>query len=230
MNVFEYALCAVLNEAGGPRRFSNTAVTSQHVIVMPTGTGPSRWRSIAKGSLEDVRSTLEGRQTIAGGGTIVSAATLDRAVEITRSIIESKFRKSLDLIALAHRAASALREASLDQALILAWSVTEVCQSELWARHIDKSAVVHQISMSNNRRKEILKNNDFTASIVSEILLLAGVLDNDFKVRMDQIRKARNKWAHGIEDPTEEVARESVRVAATMVNRVTGLSLPIPLD
>jgi len=225
MNVFEYSFCTVLNQGNG-RYHANAAITRQHIIQRSGTGGALSIGTIAKGLLDDARSYIGTDVTILGGAGIAPSEALDEASKLADEIIGGAYTGTPDLVALLNRGASAFHDHSFEQALILAWAVTEACQSELWKRYISDAANAQTLNMNRDRR-ERLHGRDFTASVISEVLSMAGILSDDLKRRMDSARSARNKWMHGIRPPTTDVARESIIVACELLNRIAQLELPI---
>ena len=215
INAFEYCLCLASYEVDGVR-ISSGAVSDAHIIKVG---GPLMAHDIGRGLLNDAHWMLLSKAQ--GGRPPITAAALDRATEIFKAVSASAYPQALDLLSFVNRAIGANREKHYDETLILAWSVTEACQSTLWDRFIAEASDKHGFHVGKERRKK-LKGRDFTASVVTENLTLAGHIDDTFRQRMDRVRSARNKWAHELVVPTPVTAKEALQVAMSLCSRVIG--------
>ncbi|HZS21978.1 MAG TPA: hypothetical protein VFA63_13465 [Pseudonocardiaceae bacterium] len=215
INAFEYCLCLAAYEVDG-KRIPSGAVSNAHIIKVG---GPLVAHDIGRGLLNDAHWMLSSKAS--GGSAPIPAAALDRATEIFKAISASVYGQAIDLLSFVNRAIGANRERHYDETLILAWSVTEACQSTLWDRYIMEASGKHGFLVGKDRRKK-LKGRDFTASVVTENLTLAGHIDDAFRQRMDRVRSARNKWAHELVVPTPATAKEALQVAMSMCSRVIG--------
>ena len=109
---------------------------------------------------------------------------------------------------------------------IVAWTITERCLNQLWSTYIEGRNDAFSANLSrrfiNSERKNTLNGRDFSASVVSEILSLAGVIDFDTYRALNRVRRDRNAWLHQMKliDRVKSVA--SLNLATTML-RASGL-------
>lgn len=86
---------------------------------------------------------------------------------------------------------------------IAAWTVAERCMNQIWRSHLDDAETRFSSSAGdpnekfiNSTRMQKLTGRDFTASIVSEILSLNGLLPfEQYKLTVN-VRQTRNDWLH----------------------------------
>lgn len=227
MNAFECMLRIAMAEAGENASICQE-ITRAHLIQTNANRSSRSYGSVGKALLADVLATVVNPPGRLGGDwPVLAPSILDRAVQLVNVTLHSHYPRALDLVALIHRSSAAHHDHSFDQALILSWAVTEACLLDLRARCLGNSPTDIQIDVhSENRTK--LANTDRAAPI-SSVLHSAEILDDDLKERMDAARRARNKWAHEVRNPTIDVAHTSIGVAHQMLNQVAGLALP-PLD
>jgi hypothetical protein len=102
----------------------------------------------------------------------IPAKTIERSFATFEQILE---------VAIAPRACHCLLHAAdhyrhwrFDQALTLAWAAVEALLADMWARHIEDTAVATGHVLSARRRRR-LTGREFTSSVVSESLALAGL-------------------------------------------------------
>jgi hypothetical protein len=64
-----------------------------------------------------------------------------------------------------------------------------------------------------------------TASVVTEILSLLGMIDKPLYDDLSHARKARNDWIHGLRHPKPEDAMVAHRAASQMLRAIHGVDL-----
>jgi hypothetical protein len=84
----------------------------------------------------------------------------------------------------------------------------------------------------NSKRKEKLSGRDFTASVISEVLELNGLITHELFLGIDKVRRARNAWLHSLGDVSDREASSAIRTAEKMLESVgkTRLSITISKD
>lgn len=129
----------------------------------------------------------------------------------------------LDILSLLYVAAYNIENHDHDSGLALSWVVAERCQNVLWKRFIDSGyKSINPRAVIIGKRKDILMTSrDFTASIKSQILNLAGVYSDDTLRRVDEVRRIRNDFMHNLE---RAYSRESL-AAISIANEVLSLVL-----
>jgi hypothetical protein len=125
-------------------------------------------------------------------------------------------------------AADQYRRWQFDQGLVLAWAAVEALLTHLWIRHAEAAAQAAGRPLSADRRRK-LTGREFTSSVVSEHLALAGVIDHALYDQIARVRAARNRWAHGLDPVTEPPAASAFFAGHTLVELVTGCRLNVHL-
>jgi hypothetical protein len=120
------------------------------------------------------------------------------------------------------------RRWQFDQALMLAWAATEALLAQLWARHAADAAQAAGHTLSTDRRRK-LTGPEFTSSVVSENLALAGIIHQELYEQIAQVRAARNRWAHGLDPVTEPPAGSAIIAGQTLVGVLSGCHLTVPI-
>jgi hypothetical protein len=122
----------------------------------------------------------------------------------------------LDILDLVYRLSYHLNNHEFQTSLILCWIVIERCQNILWSdfvkggyKHINQNSII-----VGNRKKLLLTDRNFTASIKSQILALAGIYQDHELLQLDNVRRKRNAFMHGM----EQVASTDAMFARTPVN------------
>ena len=77
-------------------------------------------------------------------------------------------------------------------------------------------------------RKEKLTGRDFTASIISEGLSLAGILPFEQYKQFSRVRKKRNAWLHDLHAIDQLDAAEAIVLAQFMLRSTGVFDVEIP--
>jgi hypothetical protein len=161
--------------------------------------------------------------------------TLRRAFTFRGDTIDRSFTTYEQVLAVpvAPRACHCLLHAAdhyhhwrFDQALMLAWAAAEALLAELWARYAEDAAQAAGHTLNSNRRRK-LTGREFTSSVVSENLALAGIIDQELYDEIARVRAARNRWAHGLDPVTEQPAASAFFAGQTLVGLLTGCQLNV---
>lgn len=75
-----------------------------------------------------------------------------------------------------------------------------------------------------------MKGQNFTASVVSEILSLVGRLSFGLYKEISVLRKVRNDWIHELKPVARENSGKAIRVAEAMLGRGLNLEFTVPLE
>ncbi|SHK56253.1 hypothetical protein [Actinacidiphila paucisporea] len=142
-------------------------------------------------------------------------STFGHACETLDHITSSPFGKALELTALINDALASLKNHDFSSSLITAWTVCETLLQQNWVEYMTAQGSPSGLSSA---RKQKLTGRDFTASVVSEILALADLIDAETLSRMDKVRKARNAWMHSVKPPPYEDAIAALELATAMLS------------
>lgn len=110
-----------------------------------------------------------------------------------------------------------------ETSLVLAWFITEAAISSLWKSHIESQNrdLLNGRKRISSKRKDFLAGRDFSASIVSNMLELSGVLDHGLFEDIDLVRGYRNKIVHSCEfTPGPGEAQLAMKTAQAMIERI----------
>lgn len=117
----------------------------------------------------------------------------------------------------------------MESSLVTAWTVVERCLNELWDQYIAPQRV-RGITRVNRKRREKLRGADFTASVVAEVLSLAGKLPHDDYERLSILRKKRNDWVHKLTTIDSADAASAIVLAQSMLRAAKLLDLHVPFS
>jgi len=157
--------------------------------------------------------------------------TITFSFSLLEKILKHDFSDLPLLIEMLYRAARQLSECHFADCLILCWTVCERLLNAIWdnflsERIVDKDGAVR----INGKREDKLKGRDFTASIISETLELAGHIPTDLFKEIDAIRKARNDRLHNLGDTTDHEASQAVRTSEKFLEFVTDIKISLSLS
>ncbi len=118
---------------------------------------------------------------------------------------------------------------------ISAWTITERCMNQIWQSHLDNAERQHtkctgdsDEKFINSTRREKLTGRDFTASIISEILSLNGLLPFKQYKLVCKVRQTRNAWLHKLRAINREDSSYAIFLAQFMLRHSKVLDLHIP--
>lgn len=109
---------------------------------------------------------------------------------------------------------------SFQHALILAWFSVEQWLRRMWDAYVDalaESEVAGHKRVNSDRRKK-LRGRDFTVSVVSEALELAGRLPTELFRRIDDARAWRNTAVHANDSASPQRASETIELAFDLLS------------
>ncbi|MGH3377664.1 MAG: hypothetical protein ACRDS0_03890 [Pseudonocardiaceae bacterium] len=156
----------------------------------------------------------------------IPETTIAAACELLGFIVQHEVTNALDLVVLTNDAMVSYRDHEFSSALVTAWTVCEALLTYHWREYIEDPK---RQSMTSKRSKK-LTGRDFTASVITEVLELAGVVTPELLKQIDRVRAARNKWMHATQSPNREIAGDSLSLATTMLGWTLGRRLPISLS
>lgn len=115
-----------------------------------------------------------------------------------------------------------------ETSVVLSWFITEAALNRLWKNHVDSmnTGLAGDVKRINSARRNFLTGQDFTISMVSNLLELWDILPRTQFQEIDAVRGFRNKIVHShdfVPGPTESIL--AMKTAQEMINRLWGLSL-----
>lgn len=102
--------------------------------------------------------------------------------------------------------------------------------NQLWHLYIDRQYRDLTGNLASRKQLEKLDGRDYTASVLTEILFLAGLVPASIRADMEIVRKARNRWVHSVEDPLDDVASRAVQVARDMFHQIHGIDITLSVE
>lgn len=149
---------------------------------------------------------------------------LEEASDAVGSLIVSSQPRALDLVELVNNSLVACQDHDFGLALVSAWTVCEVALDMALVEYAEHQARLHGLSVNRERRRVW---SGLNAATTAETLALAGIIPQELGERIDQARRARNRWVHGVKRHSWEVAREGVELAADLMGRYAGHSFSV---
>ncbi len=118
---------------------------------------------------------------------------------------------------------------------ISAWTVAERCINHIWLSRLDdkereysNSSAESQEKFINAIRRQKLTGRDFTASVVSEVLSLEGLLPFEQYKLATRVRQTRNEWLHKLRPITNQDSAAAIQLARFLLRRSNILDVDIP--
>ena len=122
-----------------------------------------------------------------------------------------------------------------DVCLITSWAIIERLLNHLWEEYIDdnrrREVDEEETAFINQAHKRaLMEGQNFTASMVIEILYLVDRVPLTLYKEVSLLRKARNSWIHRLEPVTKENSGKAIRTAEAMLRYCFDLQFRVPLD
>ncbi|MFE9641831.1 hypothetical protein ACFYOC_22685 [Nocardiopsis alba] len=169
---------------------------------------------------------LDKNRPFTGPGYIGKEA-LDEAGRRLAGLAHSVEAKLLDQAALINQAIHNYQNHNFSSAVTLAWTVCEFIQDQKWVEHLAKSR--HRIAgetLSNSKRD---RASDINSSKVTGILNAIGIIPDDLKNEIDQVRSNRNNWLHSMKEPGRVDAERAIKTSAKLLENASKDTFPVAL-
>lgn len=118
---------------------------------------------------------------------------------------------------------------------ISAWTVAERCMNQIWRSHLNDAETRFSSPTGdsdekfiNSNRMQKLTGRDFTASIVSEVLSLNGLLPFEQYKLTASVRQTRNDWLHKLRCIESADSAKAINLARFMLQHSGVLDVDIP--
>lgn len=164
----------------------------------------------------------------------IELGTVEESFEFFDRVLQHREKDVLTLTDLYARAAKHHEEHNHDVCLITSWAIVERLLNRLWEEYIDdnrrrevdgeKTPFINQA-----RKRSLTEGQNFTASVMIEILSLVDRLPLGLYEEVSLLRKARNGWIHGLEPVSREVSGKAIRAAEALLKRCLDLKFAVPL-
>lgn len=158
------------------------------------------------------------------GSTVVSWEKLEEVLQQFSGILESNILDLLIVIHLVSMSNLYINEAKYNESLTFSWLVCEWVVNYHWDDYIEAKKRAHPDKFPR-KRLDRLRSPDFSIAVKSEMLSLAGELDEDLFGRLNTHRKRRNEWMHRLVSIGEAEAMEGHRLCEDLLNSMSDLEL-----
>ena len=166
---------------------------------------------------------------------VVKESVLPVAAEMTENAIAHGSRESATLAELLLHSFHLYENGKYEASHIAGWTITERCLNDQWQAWLSQLDEQHSEQLDPDRfinadRKKKLTGPDFTASIISECLSLAGLLPFEAYKHTCRVRQARNRWLHKLQAIDRTAAADSIVLAQNLLRRANIIDLEIPFQ
>lgn len=167
--------------------------------------------------------------------SVMSLDTVTHSLSLLDKILTDQAGDLQLMVKQLYLAAFQYSEHDFATALTLAWTVSEKLLRTRWHEYIKEQGEEHDatgkpLRILNSDRRKSLHGTAYTASIISEVLSLAGILDHDLYTKLASSRNARNKWLHNLAPISDRMAAEAIQTAQQFIKEVCGIDLSISLS
>lgn len=165
----------------------------------------------------------------------IPASILQTAIDMTNAAVAERFDDAITLADLLLHAFFLHQSGKYEASHISSWTIAEKCLNELWMtylRELDEQHSGHEFEgkFINKDRKGKLTGRDFTASIISEVLSLSGIVPFDKYELMSCVRKKRNDWLHHLGAIGRPDADDAIILAQFMLRKVGLFDVDVPFQ
>ena len=151
---------------------------------------------------------------------IIEARTLDYCIKLMESCHKVFGDDFLEILSLPYIASYQLTSHQFSAALIISWVVVEKIINKVWSLHQDELHNSGKAKMTGKRR-DLLSGRDYSASVVSQILSITGKIDDAMLERLDNARKTRNNFVHGLTPINSKDAVDCIKISADLISSIT---------
>ena len=176
------------------------------------------------------RNTANNRYTVLPNRLIprrvVDVEVVEHSLESLSQILRKDDTTLLQLIDSLYGAAQSYVERRAGEAVVVAWTVCEQLLSEAWFSLLNDTK--SQRRMTGRRRKK-LEGLDYTASVKIETLEIQGRIDYELYGRLEEARRARNGWVHGMKEPSYLDVWNTFGAAQLLLHKLRGVGIQLTL-
>ncbi len=160
-------------------------------------------------------------------GISLDLETLVKGLSAFQQIDGDEYEFCLETLGLFYRAAFNLNHHEFRTVLVLGWTIIEGGQEVLWKQFVNGGYKrINPHSEIKGKRKELLLDDrNYTASIKSQILGLAGEYSDSELERIDKVRRRRNSFMHSMKPVSMSDAFEAMWACGVVAKKAVGLTL-----
>ena len=160
----------------------------------------------------------------------IGVETLDYSIDMLKKSDTAIAPVSLDVLSLIYTACAQFSRHQFSSAHLIAWAAIEALLNRIWLNlqaEIDFTSGGH--TKMTKDRKKLLAGRDYTSSVVSQILSICEKIDDETLKRLDEVRRKRNEFAHGLTRIEADHAQKALMLATDMITKLVGLRVTLPL-
>lgn len=157
----------------------------------------------------------------------ISITQIEKAVTLLRSVNQKDEQELLESLEFYYRASYHKDNHEGSTALIIFWAIIERAQNRLWRHYVNGGykAVAPYANVSGQRKKVLLNDRNYTASIKTQILALGNVLFDQEVEWLDRTRKRRNDFMHSLTPVDGMDVAIAQLAAARLIKKNFGIEL-----
>lgn len=161
----------------------------------------------------------------------IKIETIVKSFEILDTLIESPISNAVGVVNLLWKSSRHYYQQDFATSLVLAWTVSEQLLNLIWKSYLSDSAAQNAGQdppfLNKERKQKLTSGRDFSASVISEVLSLAGRLPFDLFKRMNKDRNARNYWLHDMKQPVDDDASHAISTAQKLIEHLSGVWMSV---
>jgi hypothetical protein len=157
---------------------------------------------------------------------VCPAGVVDAACSRLDEVLLHANPNAVDLVVLLNHALTACRGHDFDLAVVTAWTVCETLLDQSWREYAEQRATNVSLPVNADRRA-FWSGREFSASAVTEILVLGGAVPAALHAPLSDVRRKRNRWIHGIKPPVHDDAVQAITVARQLMSHILGLDMHV---
>jgi hypothetical protein len=166
---------------------------------------------------------------------VLAIEIVDKSISMAEAALREEGNDAATLAELLLHAFHLNDSGKFEASHISAWTVAERCINHIWLSHLgDKdrdyssSLGESQEKFINAERRQTLTGRDFSASVVSEVLSLEGLLPFEQYKLATRVRKTRNNWLHELQPITDQDSAAAIQLARFLLGHSNILDVDIP--
>ena len=151
---------------------------------------------------------------------VLNTEVVTHSLELFDQILLFNDAAFIQMVEAAYLAGGRFAEGRLGEAITLAWAVCEQLVSTAWERLLNDTTGSDRMT---GPRKKKLKGRDYTASVMTEVLELENRIRHDLYSHIEEARRARNRWAHELQEPTNGQVIHAIRAIEGLFQEIHGI-------
>lgn len=154
---------------------------------------------------------------------VVLTEEVTESFDLLDTLLSDQELRLIQVADLVLRSCRDIEQHAFGSALLAAWSVCETLLTQLWLKYVEQQEAT---PLSSARRRE-LTGRDFTASVMTEALFLAGWLSRSRYEELNAVRTARNGWVHELKGVQRGMTKRALKLAQVLLRNVENVGLQV---